>query len=194
LHFFPPDDKKCKPKTENHEYNYSDRPPKKADETPDTATQALYTEWATKAANAFASALAANGGKGKLPKKLEIRNQTQRSPTPVNVTGEAKLLTRFPYLPGKVAVCNQKVCVIAKADPSGLRACKHDVERLFRASGSYSYEWLRQERIRWHPDRFGWLCQPEWRDTGRKLAEEMFKIIESLMADLMKAGANRTSA
>jgi hypothetical protein len=153
--------------------------------------QALYTEWATKTANAFSSALAAIGSKGKLPKKLEIRSQSPRSPTPTNVEGEAKaLFTEFPYLPVKATTCNQTICITAKADPSGLRACKHDVERLFRASSSYSYEWLRQERIRWHPDRFGRLCQPEWRDTGRRLAEEMFKIIEGLMMELEKTRAN----
>lgn len=151
-------------------------------------------KWATKAANEFASALAANGGRGKVPKKLEIRNRMPRVATPTNIDGQAKLMTNFPYLPTAVTVCIQPACTIAKADSTGLRACKHDVERLFRGSGSYSYEWLRQERIRWHPDRFGALCQPEWRENGRRLSEEMFKIIGSLMEDLEKARANSTKA
>jgi hypothetical protein len=71
-----------------------------------------------------------------------------------------------------------------KSDAQGLRACKHDVERLLRASGLYSYEWLRQERIRWHPDRFGRLCEERWREEGRRLAEEMFKTIDILMGEM----------
>ena len=71
-----------------------------------------------------------------------------------------------------------------KAEADGLRACKHDVERLLKASGLYSYEWLKQERIRWHPDRFGRLCEEGWRERGRKIAEEMFKIIDGLMAEV----------
>ena len=56
-----------------------------------------------------------------------------------------------------------------------------------RASALYCYEWLRQERLRWHPDRFGRLCDEGWRESGKKMAEEMFKIIDSLMEDLKLA-------
>jgi hypothetical protein len=45
----------------------------------------------------------------------------------------------------------------------------------------YSYEWLRQERLRWHPDRFGRLCAERFREEGKKKAEEMWKICEELM-------------
>jgi len=188
LNFFP---KKKKNSTQ-------DRSSEDTEEVPDAAILSLYRRWATKTAYDFASALAAKGtalaaegAKGKLPKKLEIRSQIPRVP-PSNVEGKGKLFTGFPYVPAAVRVCKQQVCELAKSDSTGVKACKHDVERLLRASGSYSYEWLRQERIRWHPDRFAPLCQPEWRDTGRKLAEEMFKIIGSLMADLEGAGANPT--
>ena len=65
-----------------------------------------------------------------------------------------------------------------------IKACRHDVEVMLRASGLYEYEWLRQERIRWHPDRFGRLCAEEWREDGKRMAEEMFKIVDALMEDL----------
>jgi hypothetical protein len=75
-------------------------------------------------------------------------------------------------------------CVGLKDEKGGLRACRHDVERFLKASGLYSYEWLKQERIRWHPDRFGRLCEEGWREEGRKVAEEMFKVIDILMGEI----------
>jgi hypothetical protein len=172
-----------------HQLNGTAKP---TESVPDEAARALYEKWAAEVATSFASALVAVGGERKTPKKLEIRNRNPRASIPTTVTTDTKaiLLAQFPYLPSAATLCKKDACLLVKEDPSGLRACKHDVERLFRASGSYSYDWLRQERIRWHPDRFGRLCTEEWRETGRKLAEEMFKIIDSLIADL--AGARAT--
>ncbi|KAF2731637.1 hypothetical protein EJ04DRAFT_363547 [Polyplosphaeria fusca] len=158
------------------------------DAIPDAAAQALYEKWATDVASGFASALTASSGKAKGPKKLEIRSQSHNSkpgiPLVVNGGANAKLLRTFPYLPPAITTCMLQSCAAPKADPFGLRACKHDVERLLRASGLYSFEWLRQERLRWHPDRFGRLCAEEWREAGKKLAEEMFKIVGSLINEL----------
>jgi quinol monooxygenase YgiN len=78
----------------------------------------------------------------------------------------------------------QQTCAALKADAVGIKACKHDVEALLRSSGLYSYEWLRQERLRWHPDRFGRLCEEGWREVGRKMAEEMFKIVDALVEEV----------
>lgn len=166
---------------------------KSPDKTPDPAIQALYEQWATETASRFASALAANGASKRAPKKLQIRNQAPQPstkasiPSSMNSVPEGKLLSSFPYLPAAVTTCRISACVTAKADPAGLRACKHDVERMLRASGLYSYEWLRQERIRWHPDRFGRLCEEDWREEGRRLAEEMFKVIDALIAEAQRS-------
>jgi hypothetical protein len=67
------------------------------------------------------------------------------------------------------------------------------VEKLLKASGLYSYEWLRQERLRWHPDRFGRLCHEDWRETGKKLSGEMFKLMSALIEDI-KSGQDGNSA
>lgn len=48
----------------------------------------------------------------------------------------------------------------------------------------YSYEWLRQERLRWHPDRFGRLCEEGWREKGKKMAGEMFKLMSVLIEEI----------
>ncbi|KAF1976194.1 hypothetical protein BU23DRAFT_42747 [Bimuria novae-zelandiae CBS 107.79] len=176
----------------------------------------VYKQWSTSTGLLLASALAATvptatpspapstpttAPKRRAPKKLQIRSQSSSASIPRPASDpstqppsarvpQANLLTSFPYVPPTVTTCVQPVCALQKADPNGLRACKHDVERLLRASGTYGYEWLRQERLRWHPDRFGRLCAEEWRDEGRKLAEEMFKIIDILIADLESARAN----
>ncbi|KAF2014349.1 hypothetical protein BU24DRAFT_423328 [Aaosphaeria arxii CBS 175.79] len=191
LNFFHLSKKKKKSKNDAKE------PPNDANSRTDTpptaAEQAMYEQWATGVATSFASALIANGGaKAKAPKKLQIRNANPKPAIPTAINGETggKRLSEFPYIPPAIATCTLPLCIEAKTDLSGLRACRHDVERLFKASGLYSYEWLRQERIRWHPDRFGRLCEESWRDTGRKLAEEMFKIIDSLITELESKRVN----
>lgn len=178
--------------------------------TPETIE--LYKQWSTSTALLFASALAATtpsqhpgstspspSGK-RAPKKLQIRTQSSSAqvsqsdsngPTPTTAVPRQNLFTSFPYLPSSLAVCPLPVCALQKADPGGLRACKHDVERLLRASGSYTYDWLRQERLRWHPDRFGRLCAIGWREEGKKLSEEMFKIIDILMGEMERAREGR---
>ncbi|KAF2261244.1 hypothetical protein CC78DRAFT_583888 [Lojkania enalia] len=162
--------------------------PSPSEIVPNPAAQAGYEEWATEVASSFALALTVNGAKGKAPKMLQIRTQNPKPTIPSPITEETKgrLLTQFPYLPSTIATCNLQSCAMIKADPAGLRACRHDVETLYRASGIYSAEWLQQERMRWHPDRFGRLCEEDWRETGRVLAEEMFKIIDILITELDK--------
>ncbi|KAF2637588.1 hypothetical protein P280DRAFT_109466 [Massarina eburnea CBS 473.64] len=170
---------------EYHQRSKSQPHPRPAETKPDTVTQAQYESWATSTASSFASALAANTASPthKAPKKLQVRSQSSSIPASSTSVGQGKLLSTFPYLPTSVTTCKLPACAAQKSDPSSLRACKHDVERLLRASGLYSYEWLRQERIRWHPDRFGRMCEEGWRDEGRRLAEEMFKCIDTLIGE-----------
>ncbi|KAL1594322.1 Phosphatidylglycerol/phosphatidylinositol transfer protein [Paraconiothyrium brasiliense] len=171
------------------------------DDRPDPATKAAYAQWSNSTALLFASALAATTPK-RAPKKLQIRSQSSTASIPKTSTAShpqsrpsahstpsssvphANLLTSFPYLPASATVCPLPVCALQKADPAGLRACKHDVERLLRASENYGYEWLKKERLRWHPDRFGRLCEEGWREEGRRLGGEMFKLIDILLGEL----------
>lgn len=158
------------------------------------AMQAAYTQWSESTALLFASALAAATPtpSKRAPKKLQIRSQSSPSALPPSKAStppsshlpRATLFTSFPYIPAAIATCALPVCTLQKVEPGSLRACKHDVEKFLRASGNYGYEWLRQERLRWHPDRFGRLCAEEWRDEGRKVAEEMFKMIDILITEV----------
>jgi hypothetical protein len=176
--------------------------PQSNDARPDAATQALYEKWSREVATIFASASVAVGGsKPKTPRKLQVRSQssnsfssqsssTSRPPISTTPSSTGKLLTSFPYLPNAITMCALPSCMVLKSDSDGIHACQHDVEKLLRASGLYSYEWLRQERLRWHPDRFGRLCEESWRELGKKMAGEMFKMIHALMEDLKMAEVN----
>jgi hypothetical protein len=160
---------------------------------PDAKTQALYEKWSTETAVKFASASAAiNNSQPKPPRKLQVRSQSSSSsgttsastPPLTRTPSSTNLLTTFPYLPSTVTTCALTACTIIKSEPDSIRACQHDVQKLLRASGLYSYEWLRQERLRWHPDRFGRLCEEGWRETGKKMAGEMFAVMGALIEDV----------
>lgn len=164
--------------------------PKLQDLKPDPKIQMLYEKWSNETATLFASASAANGGsKPRTPRKLQVRspsNGSEPSTPPLQHMSSAssKLLSTFPFLPSTITTCNLTTCTILKSEVDSIHACQHDVEKLLRASGLYSFEWLRQERIRWHPDRFGRLCEESWRKTGERLAGEMFKLMSVLIEDL----------
>ncbi|KAH7072485.1 hypothetical protein FB567DRAFT_204121 [Paraphoma chrysanthemicola] len=191
---------KSKPSTSGTNGYVPDTGPGTRDAKPDAATQILYEKWSLETATLFANANAAIGGsKAKTPRKLQVRSQSSTSssgqsqspnppPHPTRTSSNtARLLSTFPYLPATITTCVLPSCVILKSDTDGIHACQHDVERLLRASGLYSYEWLRQERLRWHPDRFGRLCSEEWREHGKRMAGEMFKLIHGLMEELRGA-------
>jgi hypothetical protein len=180
---------KSKPSTSQSSGQAANNVPKPADARPDATIQALYEKWSTDTAAMFASASAATGGsKPKPPRKLQVRSQSSSSdastpPLQRTSSSSSKLLTTFPYLPNTITTCALTACSILKSEPDTIHACQHDVEKLLRASGLYSYEWLRQERLRWHPDRFGRLCHEDWRETGKSLAGEMFKLMSALIEE-----------
>lgn len=192
---------KAKPSTgQSNGFTPGDEMPKSADAKPDAATQAFYEKWSREAATMFASASVAIGGtKPRTPRKLQVRSQsststssqsstsTSRPPLSSTPSSHGKLLTAFPYIPSTLTVCALPSCTMLKSESDGIQACQHDIEKLLRASGLYSYEWLRQERLRWHPDRFGRLCDESWMETGKKMAGEMFKMIHALMEELKAA-------
>jgi len=94
---------------------------------------------------------------------------------------QKKTLTTFPHLAVSLCICNNVECRGRKAEEGGLGACQHDVERILRASGNYSMEWLRKERLQWHPDRFGRRCHPDFKEALQKKATELYSIFETLI-------------
>lgn len=90
-------------------------------------------------------------------------------------------LQQFPHLPTAARTCRERDCESRRAD-TGLLSCRHDVESLLRTSPRYSEEWLRSERLRWHPDRFGRKCHPRHKAALEKQATAMYVIFEELIA------------
>ncbi|KAL9130494.1 MAG: hypothetical protein Q9217_001314 [Psora testacea] len=92
-----------------------------------------------------------------------------------------KPIIDFPHLPVDVCACAQESCLRRKTE-IGLLACRHDVEKLLRASGQYSVAWLRLERLAWHPDKFGRKCSHAHKLELQKLSTELYAIFEELIA------------
>lgn len=89
-------------------------------------------------------------------------------------------LTTFPDLPIDVCTCQEMACNTRKAQPKALYFCEHDIEKLLRASGKYSYAWLYQERDRWLPETFGQRCDPRYRADLMEKASQLFQILYTL--------------
>jgi len=86
-------------------------------------------------------------------------------------TGEKGI--EFPW-PKKYG-CSKKGCVVGER----LGVCHHEVERMLMGMGNeggeYGEEWLKKERLRWHPDRF------TGRGETQELCKEMFQILQRLI-------------
>jgi hypothetical protein len=100
-----------------------------------------------------------------------------------DVTMKFKLgtITKFPdmrlYI---VDGCLEKGCKINK-DDGNLQICPHEVEQLLRGSGCYSYAFLKDERNKWHPDKFARHCHPTHRENLKSKSQELFVEMGLLM-------------
>lgn len=77
--------------------------------------------------------------------------------------------------------CTKVECKPQKQDESLLGICVHDLLALLEGSGRFSYEWLKEGRNLWHPDRFAQFCKPEEAERLKPMAEEMFVMYGILM-------------
>ncbi|CAA9962479.1 SH3 3 domain containing protein [Pyrenophora teres f. maculata] len=90
-------------------------------------------------------------------------------------------LVKFPNMASYVDECSQLGCQQLKEDDTKLGICIHDLRELLAASGKCSYEWLREGRNVWHPDRFARFCHAEHVDEMKPMAEQMFVMYTKLM-------------
>ena len=93
---------------------------------------------------------------------------------------QRRVLTTFSHLPRSACTCQLLECQQRKID-TRLMACSHGVEGFLRASGIYNKEWLRRERLMWHPDRFGQRCDVDYRRELAFKAMAMYAIFEGLI-------------
>ena len=90
-------------------------------------------------------------------------------------------LVKFPTMASYVDECTKPGCQTLKEADTTLGICVHDLGQLLRASGSCSYEWLREGRNVWHPDRFARFCHAEHVDKLKPMSEQMFVMYTKLM-------------
>lgn len=87
----------------------------------------------------------------------------------------------FPMMTSYVNECARDECRLQKQDACSLGICIHDLFVLLQGSGKVSYEWLKEGRNLWHPDRFARFCEPEQAERLKPMAEQMFVMYGVLM-------------
>lgn len=91
----------------------------------------------------------------------------------------------FPVLSKYIDECRKEECKSWKED--GPEVCIHDLTKLLQGSGRFGVQLVKEERNKWHPDKFALFCHPERRDHLKKTAEELFVLMGLLMDHLEKA-------
>lgn len=89
-------------------------------------------------------------------------------------------LRDFPPLRDYMGECADAACRALRED-ARLGVCVHGLRGLLRGSGCYSYEWLKEERNVWHPDKFARYCRAEYKEGLKGCAQEVFVLYGVLM-------------
>jgi methylenetetrahydrofolate dehydrogenase (NADP+)/methenyltetrahydrofolate cyclohydrolase/formyltetrahydrofolate synthetase len=89
-------------------------------------------------------------------------------------------LREFPRIGEYMQACTNTACEPLRSGTQ-LGICVHDLQTLLEGSGCYSYEWLKEERNVWHPDKFARYCRPEHKDRLKTSAQEVFVLYGVLM-------------
>jgi methylenetetrahydrofolate dehydrogenase (NADP+)/methenyltetrahydrofolate cyclohydrolase/formyltetrahydrofolate synthetase len=90
-------------------------------------------------------------------------------------------LSEFPQLKKYMDTCTKAECMAVKENASSLGICAHDLRVLLEGSGCYAYEWVKNGRNMWHPDRFARHCMPEHAERLKVKAQELFVLYGTLM-------------
>ena len=104
-------------------------------------------------------------------------SQFQRDMRELLVPGQ---ICEFPALTEYMTTCSITACEAMRGNTQ-LRACVHDLQTLLVGSGCYSFQWLKEERNIWHPDKFARYCHPEHKERLIACAQEVFVLYGVLM-------------
>ena len=110
-------------------------------------------------------------GRSELLERYEAFHQWNKEVE--NLIRERKIAS-FPWVPRIFYTCRRHDCEVPHSSKLGF--CVHDVEECFGAGPTGTDE-LKKAYRNFHPDRFTNCCVEEFKETGRKLSEEMFKVI-----------------
>lgn len=98
---------------------------------------------------------------------------------------EAGDMRSFPDLAWYTDACKLEVCQSWKKEgPLGI--CAHDLKKLLFGSGVYSLEYLKTERVKWHPDKFSRFCHADHREELKPRAEALFVLFGTLIDELVE--------
>ena len=95
-------------------------------------------------------------------------------------------LRSFPPVLNYLSVCSEETCLVDEKNARP-RLCIHNLKKLLQASEQYSYEWLKEERNVWHPDKFGRFCHPDYKEQLKLEAQELF-VMYGVLMDKCRAG------
>lgn len=93
-------------------------------------------------------------------------------------------ISEFPVMTEYVDACTSAECMPAKRDGSSLGICAHDLKMLLEGSDSLSVEFVKNERNRWHPDKFARLCAPTLAEELKVRAEKLFVLHGMVMEQM----------
>lgn len=89
-------------------------------------------------------------------------------------------LREFPPLRDYMSECANAACQRLRTTTQ-IGICVHDLHTLLEGSGQYSYDWLKEERNVWHPDKFARYCQPSHKEQLKISVQEVFVLYGILM-------------
>ncbi|KAF1931286.1 uncharacterized protein M421DRAFT_417934 [Didymella exigua CBS 183.55] len=93
-------------------------------------------------------------------------------------------LRDFPPLRDYMSECAKVACQpLREGTQPGI--CVHDLQTLLEGSGKYSYDWLREERNVWHPDKFARYCHAQHKEHIKTSAQEVF-VLYGVLMDMCK--------
>jgi hypothetical protein len=93
-------------------------------------------------------------------------------------------LCDFPPLREYMSECVNAACQPLR-DSTQLGICVHNLQTLLEGSGQYSYNWLKEERNVWHPDKFARYCHVEHKEHLKTSAQEVF-VLYGILMDVCK--------
>lgn len=102
---------------------------------------------------------------------------------------ELGLIKKFPSMADYVPVCAVAGCRAAAVLPG---VCVHNLAQMLQGSDRYSAEFLKKDRLAWHPDKFAKWCAPEAAKDLKAKAEQVFKLFGILLEEVEeKAGGSQ---
>ncbi|CAI6342192.1 unnamed protein product [Periconia digitata] len=114
-------------------------------------------------------------------KKVDAREAYTRwkTTTTLLMGAGAGAIRAFPDPKKYMDTCRNERCELAKGGELGI--CAHDLKKLLSGSDAFSFEFLKTERLKWHPDSFGRYCHPDHREELKAKSQALFVLFGVLM-------------